>query len=194
MPARFGKRRKPQAVKRDKERALELAIAGHTRVAIARAMDVAPDTVSSWLNTPAAAARIDRAMDYSRSSAVRALKALAEKAVERLADALDSPNERIALDAARTVLDRVGIVAGVQVEHSGALTVGALSAEEMHAAARGIIEREAERRLLAGDAPSGSLEGDSDEGGDDDEFEPPIDEGRVIDVEAEPADDDESKG
>lgn len=79
-----------------------------TPTQIAEALGARPDTISAILQEPDVAAELARAAENAIADAQEGLRQLARKAVEVYRRSLDSADERIALDAAKTLLTKAG--------------------------------------------------------------------------------------
>lgn len=115
--------------------------AGATNGQIAKALGVRAEQVSRWLHEPAASAvresTIAKARERAESLADDAMGTLEEimRGQDRGATAADRRAAAIA------ILDRVGVVAGTRIEHSGAIDLGRVSDADLAAQAEEILTR-----------------------------------------------------
>lgn len=91
------------------ERALRLRLLGATTEAIAREVGRSPARVRDWYRDPLFHSEYLRLQAELQADLDARLRAQAARAAERLVALLDSGDERVALAAARDVLDRAGI-------------------------------------------------------------------------------------
>ncbi|MCK6585946.1 MAG: transposase [Polyangiaceae bacterium] len=108
-----------------------MLIAGARVKDIARAVGVHPDTVSHWRSEPEFKAALEEAQKDVVSRAKNVLVRAAEEAVEQVLACMREGAEDQRLRAALAILDRVGLVAGAKIEHTGTVNLAALSEEEL---------------------------------------------------------------
>lgn len=115
-------------------RAIAMQAQGATQAEIAKEMGVHRKTVSDWLRTPIAAEMIEQAMADARAVLTDGAVAAAETLIRLLAN-----DDAVALGAAKTILDRTGVVPVTKVEATSAPPEAApVSAAEASAKLRGI--------------------------------------------------------
>ena len=92
-------------------RAARLLAAGQTPEEVARAVHAKPETVARWQADEDFRALVDCLRTHGQARrALDALGALTDEAIDRLRQALAGDDDRLALQAAQQVLDRVGLV------------------------------------------------------------------------------------
>ena len=138
------KRRRSDALSR--EDVVRLALLRMSAAEIAAELDAAPDTVSSILREPAVVEAIDAAERTALEDAQKGLRTLTRKAMRRLAQLVDSKDERISLAASTAVLTKAGADAPAKSEAKNQLT-GADGAPLMPSTPISMAERKA--RALA---------------------------------------------
>jgi len=136
-------------------RAATLEAMGHTTDDIARTMGVHRATVFRWRRTEGYRSTVATLATDAQRAARLVLEVHAVNAAARLADLLDSPDERIALRAALAVLDRTGHGPGQRVDLSVAACLASEPVDSVGELAR----------LMAGDvSPAGPDAAESDRG------------------------------
>ena len=121
------------------KRAMGLLSEGYTVSSVAENLGLSRQTVTVWRDSPegkallsAACADRDREFRDTVTEARARLKSLAERAVEVLAEQLESGDEDTAGKAAKTILDRVGLPRTERLELGAErLNLSALSDDEL---------------------------------------------------------------
>ena len=137
-------RNRPAATEARKAKAIPLLAEGRSYDEIARAVGVTHRTVRRWVDEdPAfaeAVARVRAKASEAVEEAADHIKGIVTASLDRLAVLLRSEDERIALEAVKTALDRFGHPVRkeerAEVEHRGAGLVVALTRDEVRRAAR----------------------------------------------------------
>ena len=132
---------------------------GYTVRAVSGSMGVNEKTIYRWMETPDGKADLDRAraqrlraFEDTVAPARQQLKSLALRAVQVLAEQLESGDEDVASKAARTILDRVGLPRAERVEVSVAQrNLSALSDDELR-----LYDALNEKALSAGASSAGA--------------------------------------
>ncbi|GEM_PF-4958750 len=92
-------------------RAARLLAAGQSPAEVARAVRARPETLVRWQADEDFRALVDCLRTHGQARrALDALNALTDEAIDRLQQALTGDDDRLALQAAQQVLDRVGLV------------------------------------------------------------------------------------
>ena len=92
-----------------KQRAVHLYLTGHyTLKNMAELIGVDINTIRGWLRDPQVREYIEEFQKEEHEVAENAIKDLRTKALGRLGDLMDSPNDNVALQAVKDVLDRSG--------------------------------------------------------------------------------------
>lgn len=91
-------------------------------VEVAKAVNVAPQTLSLWLNHNELFIKIlEEKTAQAERERRRRYKGAAQRAVNKLVSLLDSENDKIALAACKDILDRAGDKPSDKVDLSGTL-------------------------------------------------------------------------
>lgn len=134
---------------------MRLLSEGLTARAAAAQIGVNEDTIKAWRESPEGKAELEaaqrvraRVFEDTVAHARTRLKSLAERAVEVLAEQLESGDEDTAGKAAKTILDRVGLPRTERLELSAErLNLSALSDDELR------VYEMLRRKALAGAEP-----------------------------------------
>jgi len=95
------------AIQATKERGLELLMLGMGRTEVARELKVDRSTVWKWMHDPTFAARLKETQQQSRERARVRVNELAMHALDACERCLDDEDGRVAMAAAKVILDRV---------------------------------------------------------------------------------------
>ena len=91
------------------QRFIQLYLTGNfTITQLAQMLEVHPNTVHKWLKKPRIKNALVEAQGEIHEQVAMQIKAMTVKAVSRLNDIVDSPQDAVALQAIREVLDRGG--------------------------------------------------------------------------------------
>lgn len=107
--------------------------AGKSVTAIAEELDLKPNTISKWFAEPETAEMLQRFRIEALGESKDVLRGLSLRAVQALAEGLESPEAKDRIAAAKTILDRVGIVRveKFEHEHKGKIDLSALTEDEL---------------------------------------------------------------
>ena len=94
------------ALSNRKKQALELDLSGYTGTQIAEEIGCTNATLSKWRNEPEYKEEFEKRMNENIDKATKKLKAYTKIAIEKLVELTQSENERIALTAINSLLDR----------------------------------------------------------------------------------------
>ena len=94
------------ALSKRKKEALELDLLGYTGLQIAEEIGVTNTTLSKWRNEVEYKEEFEKRMQANIDRATKKLKASTKMAIEKLVELTQSSNERIALSAVNSLLDR----------------------------------------------------------------------------------------
>ncbi len=94
------------ALSKRKKEALELDLLGYTGMQIAAEIGCTNATLSKWRNEPEYKEEFEKRMGENINRAMQKLKSSTDYAIEKLVELAHSNNERIALSATNSLLDR----------------------------------------------------------------------------------------
>lgn len=139
-----------------REEAYQMIAQGIPLRAVARELRIAHETVMVWRDSPEGQKRLEelrRKRDVELGAVLnkarQRLEELIPRAIERLSDALESPNPQVALRAAREILDRGGLPrTEIHENRAEALDLSVLAEEDLDTLRR-IHETAARRQTTA---------------------------------------------
>lgn len=119
-----------------KKRAIEMVLQGNPVTSVAKKLKLGRATVSKWVNTPEVKQMRAEVEERAHEHAAAALALSVDTAVGTLLDVCERGDTSASrVSAAKAILDRVGLVGGTRVQHSGSIELADVPTDELIARA-----------------------------------------------------------
>lgn len=126
-------------LERNKERVIELVLAGYSTAEIAEDLGVSWHSVWKYQSDDYVREKVHEYFRQAQRTASEKFQDKIPAAIRALEMALRDENGHVRVKAATALLDRAGILAGQRIVHEGELAIGQMTPEEVRRAATNIL-------------------------------------------------------